>query len=102
MARPLAVAICRGGVRMSSLAAEIRSYERAYRGSCRMHAKRRIRERRCPLPLVDIEILCWRMRRCFLVPGQDRYTLRLRRRRGEAWRVVWDMRLRCVVTVFEV
>lgn len=66
--------------------------------ACRVHARRRARERDCPVPVERLERLCARMRPAFLKPGTERYLLTVHGG-GWRWQVVWDEALGCVVTV---
>ena len=77
---------------------------REQRDACRRHARRRRSERGFPIPIAAAEQTVWRMRACWRREGETRQTLLMRfgRHPSDAWYVVWDSALACIVTVFPV
>jgi len=74
-----------------------------HRAFCSLHMLNRIDERDVGLDPADIgplEEMIRRMRPVFERPGQDRYTIKVKRTRGRI-RVVYDTRLQILVTVWK-
>ena len=75
-----------------------------HRANCRCHVLRVAGARGCSIGLCELPRLERRleiMRPAFERPGQDQYMIRVRRPRG-CISVIYDTRLRCLVTVWPI